>query len=277
MLKVGCHQSIAGGYRAMAQEAKELGATTLSYFSRNPRGGGVRALDLKDMQAFHFLGQEMGLFPIVAHAPYTYNLASDKTHVRSFALSSMKEDLQRMDHIPGNYYNFHPGSHVGQGVEKGIELIVSALNDLLKTDYQTIILLEAMAGKGSEIGRSFEELQSILQGLDHPQRVGILLDTCHLYDAGYDIKEDLQGVLQDFDKTVGLNKLKAMHINDSKNPFASHKDRHEKLGLGSLGIETFKNIVKHSYLSTLPLILETPQDFEGYKQEIQLLGQLAFS
>ncbi len=277
MLKVGCHQSIAGGYRAMAQEAKELGATTLSYFSRNPRGGGVRALDLKDMQAFHFLGQEMGLFPIVAHAPYTYNLASDKTHVRSFALSSMKEDLQRMDHIPGNYYNFHPGSHVGQGVEKGIELIVSALNDLLKTDYQTIILLEAMAGKGSEIGRSFEELQSILQGLDHPQRVGVLLDTCHLYDAGYDIKEDLQGVLQDFDKTVGLNKLKAMHINDSKNPFASHKDRHEKLGLGSLGIETFKNIVKHSYLSTLPLILETPQDFEGYKQEIQLLGQLAFS
>jgi deoxyribonuclease-4 len=189
----------------------------------------------------------------------------------------MKEDLQRMDHIPGNYYNFHPGSHVGQGVEKGIELIVSALNDLLKTDYQTMILLEAMAGKGSEIGRSFEELQSILQGLDHPQRVGILLDTCHLYDAGYDIKEDLQGVLQDFDKTVGLNKLKAMHINDSKNPFASHKDRHEKLGLGSLGIETFKNIVKHSYLSTLPLILETPQDFEGYKQEIQLLGQLAFS
>ncbi|NLY36483.1 MAG: deoxyribonuclease IV [Tissierellia bacterium] len=277
MLKVGCHQSIAGGYRAMAQEAKELGATTLSYFSRNPRGGGVRALDLKDMQAFHFLGQEMGLFPIVAHAPYTYNLASDKTHVRSFALSSMKEDLQRMDHIPGNYYNFHPGSHVGQGVEKGIELIVSALNDLLKTDYQTIILLEAMAGKGSEIGRSFEELQSILQGLDHPQRVGVLLDTCHLYDAGYDIKEDLQDVLQDFDKTVGLNKLKAMHINDSKNPFASHKDRHEKLGLGSLGIETFKNIVKHSYLSTLPLILETPQDFEGYKQEIQLLGQLAFS
>lgn len=228
MLKIGCHQSISAGYKALAREAEELGATSLAYFTRNPRGGAVRPLDLEDMAAFLLLAKEMGLFPIIAHAPYTYNLASDKKHVRGFSRTAMEEDLQRMDYLPGNYYNLHPGSHVGQGKEKGIELIITALNDLLKEDYQTMILLEGMAGKGSEIGSSFEDLLNILQGLDKADRVGVLLDSCHLYDAGYDIKEDLQGVLLDFDKTVGLNKLKALHINDSKNPLASGKDRHEK-------------------------------------------------
>lgn len=275
MLKIGCHQSIAGGYEALAEEAQKLGATTLAYFTRNPRGGAIRALDRQDMEAFHQRGESQGLFPIVAHAPYTYNLASDKAHLRRFALDSMKEDLQRLEFLPGNYYNFHPGSHVGQGVEKGIELIISALNELLETDYQSLILLEGMAGKGSEIGGSFQELQHILQGLKKPENVGITLDSCHLYDAGYNIKEDLEGVLREFDQIIGLDKLRALHLNDSKNDFASKKDRHEKLGLGSLGLDPFKQIVHHPYLSTLPMILETPQDFEGYRSEIALLRTLA--
>lgn len=274
MLKVGCHQSISGGYKAMADEAQWLDATTLAYFTRNPRGGKARALDLDDISAFNEKAKELGLFPLVAHAPYTYNLASDKDHVRSFALNSMLEDLERMEHLPASYYNFHPGSHVGQGVEKGIELIISTLDILLERGFKTTLLLEGMAGKGSEIGGRFEELQWILQGVKKVDMLGVTLDSCHTYDAGYDIKTDLQGQLDLFDQIVGLDKLKALHLNDSKNDFASKKDRHEKLGKGTLGVDTFREIVNHPVLNRLPMILETPNDMEGYKEEIALLRSL---
>lgn len=274
MLKVGCHQSISGGYKAMADEAPWLDATTLAYFTRNPRGGKARALDLDDISAFNEKAKELGLFPLVAHAPYTYNLASDKDHVRSFALNSMLEDLERMEHLPASYYNFHPGSHVGQGVEKGIELIISTLDILLERGFKTTLLLEGMAGKGSEIGGRFEELQWILQGVKQADMLGVTLDSCHIYDAGYDIKTDLQGQLDLFDQIVGLDKLKALHLNDSKNDFASKKDRHEKLGKGTLGVDTFREIVNHPVLNRLPMILETPNDMEGYKEEIALLRSL---
>lgn len=274
MLKLGCHQSISGGYLAMAKEAQWLGSTTLAYFTRNPRGGSVRPLDLQDLEAFVKEADALSLFPLVAHAPYTYNLASDKEQVRSFALQSMMEDLERMEHLPPCYYNFHPGSHVGQGKEKGIELILEALNLVLKRGFKTTLLLEGMAGKGSEIGGSFEDLAMILQGVSDSRYLGVTLDSCHVYDAGYDIKKDLQAVLDQFHQVVGLEKLKALHLNDSKNDFASKKDRHEKIGQGSLGIETFEKIVNHPVLNRLPMILETPNEKEGYKEEISLLRSL---
>lgn len=274
MLKIGCHQTIAGGYHAMAKEAQWLGSTTLAYFTRNPRGGSVRALDLEDISRFNEEATEMGLFPLVAHAPYTYNLASDKEHVRSFALNSMLEDLERMEHLPASYYNFHPGSHVGQGAEKGIELIIQALNTVLHRGFKTTLLLEGMAGKGSEIGGRFEELNWIIQGVNDAKMLGVTLDSCHAYDAGYDIKNDLEGQLDTFNKIVGLDRLKALHLNDSKNDFASRKDRHEKIGQGSLGLETFRQIVNHPVLNRLPMVLETPNEMEGYKEEIALLRSL---
>ncbi len=270
-LKVGCHISSAGGYVKMAQEAEALDATTFAFFTRNPRGGKAKALDEEDVAAF----LQYDFETLVAHAPYTMNPCSAKEKVREFAYTAMTEDLDRMEHTPGNYYNFHPGSHTGQGAEKGIQLISELLNTVLKPKQQTTVLLETMAGKGSEIGGTFEEIAAIIDKVELKEYMGVCLDTCHVYDGGYDIVGNLDGVLEEFDKVIGLTYLKALHLNDSKNPMASHKDRHEKIGKGSLGLETFEKIVTHPVLQELPMILETPNEFAGYKKEIALLRSLA--
>ena len=279
MLTLGCHLSAAGGYEHMAKEALKIGANTFAFFTRNPRGGKAKALDPEDIRRFHALWnapREDGLTvgKLVAHAPYTLNPCSAKENVREFAELAMTEDLALMEHLPGNYYNFHPGSHVGQGAEVGIGLIADLLNKVMRPGQQTTILLETMAGKGSEIGGRFEELAEIISRVEVTDKIGVCLDTCHVSDGGYDIISDLDGVLAEFDRIVGLDRLKALHLNDSKNPVGAHKDRHEKIGDGTLGLETFRAVVNHPVLRDLPMVLETPNELEGYAKEIRVLRGL---
>lgn len=274
MIKIGSHLSISKGYLNMAKEATKMNANTFAFFTRNPRGGSARRLDLEDIERFNEYLKENDFEKLVAHAPYTMNLASSDEKTREFARMAMKEDIERMELIPNNYYNFHPGSHVKQGAEKGIELIAELLNEVIFETMTTTILLETMAGKGTEVGRSFEELKQIIDKVELKDKIGVCLDTCHVSDGGYDITNDLDFVLSEFDRIIGIDKLKALHLNDSKNPLGAHKDRHEKIGDGYLGIDTFKKIVNHPYLKTLPMILETPNDFDGYKKEIEILRGL---
>ncbi len=270
-LTIGSHLSSSKGYMNMLRQAQSIGANTFQFFTRNPRGGGIKAPDFDDINAF-LSEWEYGV--ILAHAPYTLNPCSADQKTRDFAYIAMTEDLERMELVPGNMYNFHPGSHVKQGVEKGIELICAHLDRVLRPELTTTVLLETMAGKGSEIGSRFEELKAIIDGVALPEKLGVCLDTCHIYDAGYDIVNNLDGVLEEFDRIIGLDRLKAVHLNDSKNPFASHKDRHEKIGLGSIGTEAFARIINHPCLRELPFYLETPNELDGYKDEISLLRSL---
>jgi len=271
MFKIGCHISIAGGYKKAAEDILQVGGNTFQYFTRNPRGGASKELDLKDLQEFKKIYQENQFAPLFAHAPYTMNLSSNKEDVRSFAKNVLKEDLRKISKLPESYLIFHPGSHVGQGIEKGSELIIEAINEVVTFESEVFLLLEGMSGKGTEIGSSFEELKNIIDGIKNNKKVGVCLDTCHLYSAGYDIKDDLDGVLKEFDKIIGIEKLKGIHINDSKVPFASKKDRHEVLGDGTLGLDAIVNIINHPLLKDLVFNLETPNELDGYKKEIDIL------
>ena len=275
MITIGCHLSSARGFASMGETALELDANTFAFFTRNPRGGKAKDIDTEDAAKLRSLMAANNFGTLVAHAPYTLNPCSAKESARQFAHECMADDLQRMEAVPHSYYNFHPGSHVGQGAEAGIEMISSLLNQVLKPEQTTVVLLETMAGKGTEVGRSFKELAQIIQRVDLQDHVGVCLDTCHVSDAGYDIANDLDGVLEGFDRVIGIGKLKALHLNDSKNPCGSHKDRHEKIGQGFLGIDTFESIVNHPVLSRLPMILETPNELPGYAKEIELLKGLA--
>lgn len=274
MLYLGSHISASKGYEAMGRQALKLGANTFAFFTRNPRGGRAKEIDEADIEKFLALAEEHAFGKLVAHAPYTLNACAAKEDVRAFAKETMKDDLMRMEYTPGNYYNFHPGSHVGQGSEAGIALTAALLNEVLTEHQTTTVLLETMAGKGTEIGRSFEELRAILDQVNRKEKMGVCLDTCHVWDAGYDIVNDLDGVLDSFDRIIGLERLKAIHMNDSMNPFASHKDRHEKIGEGHIGIETMKRVINHPALKDRPIILETPNDADGYAKEIALLKSL---
>lgn len=271
MIFAGSHISSAGGYCAMARQAEKLGANTFAFFTRNPRGGSVKALDEADAAAFCERVRELGLGKLVAHAPYTYNLAAAKPELREFAVNAMREDLDRLEYTPGHYYNFHPGSHVGQGSDAGVALIAEGLDRVLEPGRSTLVLLETMAGKGSEVGRTFEELRAIIDRVAHPELLGVCLDTCHVWDAGYDIVNDLDGVLAEFDRVIGLDRLRAIHINDSMFGLSSHKDRHAKIGEGKIGLEAFTRIVNHPVLRSLPFYLETPNELPGYRAEIELL------
>lgn len=275
MFKIGCHLSAAKGYKNMAEEAHQIGANTFQFFTRNPRGGNAKPIDEKDVADFQKLCQAYQINVILAHAPYTLNCCSAKSDIREFAIRTMKDDLRRMEYTPHNLYNFHPGSHVGQGIEVGIKYIIEALNEVLTKEQTTTVLLETMAGKGSEIGSRFEELKEIIDGVNLKEKLGVCLDTCHVADSGYDIIHDLDGVLKEFDAIVGLERLKAIHINDSMNPLGSHKDRHQKIGEGTLGLSTFETIIRHPKLKDLPFFLETPNELEGYAKEIALLKKLS--
>lgn len=275
-LVIGCHLSTAAGYAAMANDAVSIGATTFAFFTRNPRGGNVRALDDADLAAFLATLEEHRIGPLVAHAPYTYNLCSSKPETVEFARRAMREDLARMELLPGHLYNLHPGAHVKQGADVGVRLICEGLNEVLEPGQATTVLLETMAGKGTEVGRSFEELARIIDGVAHDELLGVCLDTCHVADAGYDIVHDLDGVLDEFDRVIGLGRLRALHLNDSKNPLGSHKDRHERIGEGALGLGTFRSVVTNPRLEGLPMVLETPQTgLDGWGAEIALLRHLA--
>lgn len=274
MLKIGCHLSSSKGFEHMGKEALSINADTFQFFTRNPRGGAAKDIDPADAEKLNELMRENSFTKILAHAPYTLNPCAEKEYVREFAYNTMLDDLKRMEFVPNNMYNFHPGSHVGQGTEKGVELISDLLNSILWKEQTTTVLLETMAGKGSEVGGKFEELREIIERVELKDKMGVCLDTCHVYDGGYDIVNDLDGVLTQFDKIIGLERLKAIHINDSKNPFASHKDRHEKIGDGSIGIEAFERIINHPALRNLPFYLETPNELDGYAREISLLKSL---
>lgn len=272
---IGCHLSAAEGFRGLARDALSIGANVFQFFTRNPRGGAAKALDPEDVRSFLETSRREGFGPILAHAPYTLNACSAKPETREFARSVFEDDLRRMEAVPGNLYNFHPGSHTGQGVEAGIRLIVEQLDAVLRKEQSTTVLLETMSGKGSEVGGRFEELRAILDRVGLPDKMGVCLDTCHVHDAGYDISGDLDGVLREFDRVVGLDRLRAIHLNDSKNPLGARKDRHEKIGLGHLGKEAFGRIVRHPLLRGLPFYLETPQDeLEGWGEEIALLKSM---
>ena len=273
MLYAGCHLSNSAGNLAMVETAVSIGANTFAFFTRNPRGSQAKKEDPEDSAKAVQALKDHNFGPLVAHGAYTMNLCTAEASAREFAASILCDDLRRMAALPGNYYNFHPGSHVGQGVEAGIDYIVQALKKALEPGYPVTVLLETMAGKGSEIGGKFEELKAIIDGVGSSD-IGVCLDSCHVSDGGYDIVNDLDGVLQEFDRVIGLDKLKALHLNDSKNPFGSHKDRHELLGEGYLGEQTFQNIVNHPVLKKLPMILETPNDLPGYAREIALLRNL---
>lgn len=273
MIFAGCHLSSSGGYAAMVRHAVSLDANTFAYFTRNPRGSKAKTLDPADIAQGRLLLEEHKFGTIVAHGAYTMNLCTREPEAREFACSVLSEDLERMSHIPGQYYNFHPGSHVGQGTDIGISQICDSLKKAMAPSYPVTVLLETMAGKGSEVGRSFEELKAIIDGVGRAD-LGVCLDTCHVSDGGYDISGDLSGVLNEFDRIIGLDRLKALHINDSKNPVGSHKDRHACLGEGYLGLSCFHQIVTHPYLKTLPMILETPNEDPGYKMEISMLRQM---
>lgn len=274
MLKIGCHLSSSKGFYHMGKEALSIDANTFQFFTRNPRGSKAKEIDPEDAKTLVEFMQEKQFAVILAHAPYTLNACSDKAQTREFAWLTMKDDLKRMEYIPGNMYNFHPGSHVGQGMDQGIAYITQMLNDILEESQTTTVLLETMAGKGSEVGGKFEELRAIMDGVELKNHIGVCLDTCHVYDAGYDIVNNLEGVLDEFDRVIGLERLKAIHMNDSKNPFASHKDRHEKIGEGSIGLDTMVRIINHPKLRHLPFYLETPNELPGYANEIALLRDL---
>lgn len=271
MLNIGCHLSISKGYYNAALEAVSIGANTFQFFTRNPRGGKAKEIDMEDINRLKDLMNEYKFAPLFAHGAYTMNLCSDKEGTREFANMILKDDLERLKIIPNTYYVFHPGSHVGQGSERGIEFIVDALNNVIDENNDTVILLEGMSGKGTEIGRNMEELKSIIGGVKYNKNLGICIDTCHLYSAGYDIANNLDGVLKEIDKTIGINRIKAVHLNDSKVDFASNKDRHEVIGEGTIGFDAIVNVINHPLLKDLPFNLETPNELDGYKKEIEIL------
>ena len=274
MLRIGCHLSSSKGYLNMGKTAADIGANTFQFFTRNPRGGTAKPLDVEDMQNYCTFAEEHGIAHILAHAPYTLNACAADEGLRTFARETMEDDLMRLEYVPGTCYNFHPGSHVKQGVEIGITYITEMLNAILKPEQSTTVLLETMAGKGSEVGRTFDEIRAILDGVKLSEKMGVCLDTCHIYDGGYDIVNHLDDVLEEFDRVIGLNRLKAIHLNDSKNPMGSHKDRHEKIGEGSIGLEAVTAIINHPSLKHLPFYLETPNELPGYQKEIELLKSL---
>lgn len=273
MLTIGCHLSSSKGYLAMGKEAVKIDANTFQFFTRNPRGTKAKAIDENDVERFLAFAKENGIEQILAHAPYTLNACSADEHLRELARDTMADDLRRMEYTPGNCYNFHPGSHVGQGAEVGIAFIVDMLNQILKPEQRTTVLLETMSGKGSEVGREFEELREILDRVECKERMGVCLDTCHVWDGGYDIVNDLEGVIGKFDRIIGLEKLKAIHLNDSLNPLGAHKDRHAKIGEGCIGEEALKRVVTHPALKDLPFYLETPNELPGYAREIAVMRE----
>ena len=275
MLHIGCHLSSSKGFLAMGRQALELGADTFQFFTRNPRGSKAKELDPADAAALAALMKECGFAPIIAHAPYTLNLCGAEEKNRLFARDTMADDLHRMEYLPGQLYNFHPGSHVGQGIEAGIAYIAEGLNAILTPEQTTTVLLETMAGKGSEVGGRFEELREILDRVELTEKMGVCLDTCHVSDAGYDIVHDLDGVLVEFDRVIGLNRLRAVHLNDSLNPCGTHKDRHARIGEGCIGQEALARVVNHPALKNLPFCLETPNELPGYAKEIALVRSLA--
>ena len=274
MFIIGSHLSTSKGYESMGKTAVEIGANTFQFFTRNPRGSKAKKIDPEDISKLIKISNENQFGTLLAHAPYTLNPASAKDSVREFAKITMEDDLHRMEFLPNSYYNFHPGSHTGLGVEKGIEHIIELLNDIMNENQTTTILLEAMSGKGTEIGSKFKELKTIIDGVELKEKIGVCIDTCHIHEAGYDIINNLDGVLEEFDTIIGLDKLKAVHLNDSKNPTGAKKDRHEKIGEGTLGIETIKKVINHKSLRDLPFFLETPNEIEGYAKEIELLKSL---
>lgn len=275
MLHIGCHLSASRGFAAMGRQALELGADTFQFFTRNPRGSRAKALDPADAAALRELLTAHRFAPLIAHAPYTLNLCGAEEKNRRFAQETMADDLTRLEHLPGQYYNFHPGSHVGQGIDTGIDLIAAGLNAILRPDQSTTVLLETMAGKGTEVGGRFEELRAILDQVELGDKMGVCLDTCHVSDAGYDLIHDLDGVLTEFDRVIGLSRLKAIHLNDSKNPAGSRKDRHACIGEGCIGLEALTRVVRHPALRELPFCLETPNELPGYAREIALMRRLS--
>ena len=274
MLHIGCHLSNSKGYMHMCLEADSIGADTYQFFTRNPRGGAAKDIDPDDVASAAAFMREKGFVQILAHAPYTLNPCAARPEVREFTVQTMRDDIARMELLPGNMYNFHPGSHVGQGIEEGIRLISETLNEILTPGLHTLVLLETMSGKGSEVGSVFGEIREIIDRVGDNANLGVCLDTCHVYDAGYDIVGDLDGVLTAFDRTIGLNRLKAVHINDSKNPLGARKDRHEKIGEGTLGTEAILRVMRHEALRDLPFYLETPNELDGYEREIRMLKEL---
>lgn len=274
MFIIGSHLSISKGYLHMGKEATSIGANTFQYFTRNPRGGSMRALDMDDINALATYMKEHNFGPVLAHAPYTYNPCAAKADLRNFAKQAMSEDLERLELIPGQMYNFHPGSHVKQGLDQGIEYIVQCLNEILFSGMKTKVLLEVMAGKGTEVGSKFEEIARIIDGVKLKEYMGVCIDTCHIHEGDYDVVNDLDGVLDEFDSIVGLERLHAIHLNDSKNPRGAHKDRHEKIGEGHIGIDAIARIVTHPKLTHLPFYLETPNELDGYAKEIALLRSI---
>lgn len=271
MLTIGCHLSASKGYLAMGKEARSIDANTFQFFTRNPRGGKAKDIDPSDVEKFLEYAKEQGINRILAHAPYTLNACSADESIRIFAKETMADDLRRMEYTPGSCYNFHPGSHVGQGVEAGITMIADMLNEILTKDQTTTVLLETMAGKGSEVGREFEELREIIDRVELKEKMGVCLDTCHVWDGGYDIVNDLDGVIARFDDIIGIGRLKAIHLNDSMNVLNAHKDRHAKIGEGEIGLEALVRVINHPCLKDLPFYLETPNEIPGYAQEINLL------
>lgn len=275
MLNIGCHLSISNGFEAIGKQAIEIGANTFQFFTRNPRGGAARKIDRADADALRELMRANGFSQILAHAPYTMNLCSSKAETREFAFNTLADDLERMEYLPGNLYNFHPGSHTGQGAEAGINQIAEALNNAMFSEMNTTVLLETMAGKGTEVGGRFEELAEIISRVKYNEKIGVCLDTCHVFDAGYDIVNHFDEVLDEFDRIIGLDRLKAVHLNDSMNYLGCHKDRHQKIGEGAIGLEAVKNIINNCHINKLPILLETPNDIDGYAKEIKLLKSIA--
>lgn len=274
MFYIGSHLSTSDGYEKMAETALSISANTFQFFSRNPRGSRTKAIDEKDLEKMAKILKENNFGPILAHAPYTLNPCSSTERVREFAGMVLKEDLERLELFPKTYYNFHPGSHTGMGVEKAIEIIANKLNEVMTSDMKTVVLLETMAGKGTEVGRNFDEIGEIIKRVDHKEKIGVCMDTCHVHEAGYDIVNDLNGVLEEFDEKVGLKYLYAIHLNDSKNERGAAKDRHEKIGEGKIGLAAIEKIINHEKLKDLPFYLETPNELDGYKKEIELLKSL---
>ena len=275
MIYIGNHLSSSKGFEAMGKAALKLGANTFAFFTRNPRGGKAKEIDPADAERLRSLMEEHHFGKLVAHAPYTMNVCAAKMDIREFSWNILKDDMERMEYFPGNYYNFHPGAHVGQGAEEAIPIIADALNHAIKPDQSTVVLLETMAGKGSEVGRNFEELERVIELVDCKDKIGVCFDTCHTWDGGYDLVEDLDGVLRTFDQIIGLDRLKAVHLNDSMNVRDSHKDRHQKIGEGEIGAEALKRIVTHPLLAGRPFILATPNDDAGYAREIAMIKSWA--
>jgi len=273
MLKIGCHLSVSKGFYAMGKEAVSIDANTIQFFTRNPRGGSAKPIDEEDVKKFQELARKHGINNLLAHAPYTLNACAATENIRTFAKNTMEDDLKRMEYFPESMYNFHPGSHVGQGVEQGTDYIVQMLNEIIKPEQTTRVLLETMAGKGSEIGRNFQEIKNIMDRIIVKEHIGVCLDTCHIFDGGYDIVNRLDEVIEEFDKIIGLENLYAIHLNDSMNICGSHKDRHAKIGEGNIGLEAITRIINHPKLRNLPFFLETPNELEGYAKEIKLLRE----